>query len=118
MNALIKLFTKKDWRPVKTINHPYRVFNTITKDTVSDGHTLTYYLYENQFGDRKIDAVDSQHGDLNVNSLDKKEYVFRSSDYRETIKPWLDGAYDPEIPNYYSIEHKDMLDTLRGRKAK
>lgn len=112
-----KLFTKKDWRLVKQIDQKYRVFNSLTKKTISDGHVLTYYLFENQFGDRKFDLVDSQKGDLNVNALPDDDYAFRCDVYMKQVHGWLKGGYDPEIPNYYSVEHKNFLDTLRGRQA-
>lgn len=111
-----RLFTKKDWRLVKKLEQRYRVVNSITGDTMSDNHSIVYYLFENQFGDRKFDVVDSQKGDLKVSSLQADDYAFRCELYLETVHGWLKGGYDPEIPNYYSVEHKNLLDTLRGRK--
>jgi len=117
-NFLERIFTKKDWRLVKRLDQKYRVVNSITSNIMSDNHVLTYYLFENQFGDRKFDLVDSEKGDLKVKSLEDDDYALRSDTYRETVHGWLKGGYDPEIPNYYSVEHKNLLDTLRGRKAK
>jgi len=111
-----RLLTKKDWRLVKTVTSGYHITNNLTKAKIKEGCELTYYLFENQFGDRKFDVADSEQGDLKVSTLDDNDYVFRCKDYRDTIKPWVAGGYNPEIPNYYSVEHKDLLDTLRGRK--
>ncbi len=112
-----KLFTKRDWRLVKVIEAKYLIRCDITDRVTSDGHILTYYLFENQFGERKFDLVDSRNGDLTVSRLQDNDFAFRSQTYRETVHGWLQGGYDPEIPNYYSVEHKNFLDTLRGRKA-
>lgn len=112
-----KLFAKKDWRLVKKLDQKYRVFNTVTKDTISDGHVLTFYLFENQFGDRRIELVDSQKGELNIHALKDDDYAFRCDLYRDRVYGWVNGGYDADIPNYYSVEHKTFLDTLRNRKA-
>lgn len=111
-----RLFTKKDWRLVKKLEAKYAIRNDITLKVTSRGHVLTYYLFENQFGDRKFDLVDSEKGDLRVESLKSDDFAFRSDMYRKQVHSWLKGGYDPEIPNYYSVEHKNLLDTLRGRK--
>jgi len=112
-----KLFAKKDWRLVKVLEQKYRVVNSITGNTISDDHSLTYYLFENQFGDRKFDLVDSVKGDLRVSSLEPDDYALRCDLYRDQIHGWMKGGYDVDIPNYYSVEHKNFLDTLRGRKG-
>ena len=111
-----RLFTKKDWRLVKVLEAKYAVRNDITQKVISSGHILTYYLFENQFGDRKFDLVDSEKGDLRVESLKPDDFAFRSDTYRKQVHGWVKGGYDPEIPNYYSVDHKNFLDTLRGRK--
>ena len=52
-----------------------------------------------------------------VYKLEDTDYALRNDTYRDKVYPWLKGGYNPDIPNYYSVEHKDFLDTLRGRKG-
>ena len=104
-----------DWRFVKQFDSPYHIKNT----TPLKKHILTYYLYENQYGDRKFDVIDSDaaRGDLKIKDLKKTDWVFRTKQYRETLRAWLDGAYDPQIPSYDSIKAKEFLDNLNGEKT-
>ena len=117
MNWFVRLFSRSDWRLVKTINANYNVTDTLTQQVEKTGCTLTYYLYENQFNKRIIDLIDSEKGDLDVNELQPDNWAFRNRIYRETIKPWMDGAFDPRIPSYESIKAKEFKDTLTGRKT-
>jgi len=118
MNWLTKYFEKPDWRLVKEIQSGYLFtqFHHLTpKDIVNEQEEeLTFYLYENQFGDRKFDAVDSRKGDINIKTASKDEWLFRCGDYRHTIRPWLDGSLNLDIPTYESIPRRDFKKVLEG----
>lgn len=113
MNWIIKLFEKADWRFVGQIKAPYHL-QTVPKIH----HTLTYYLYEDQNGNRKIDVIDSDsdRGDLNVKSLDKTDWVFRNKHYTGVIHPWLTGFRNPDFPTYESAPRHDFKRLLKGSK--
>lgn len=115
MNYFKKIFTKKDWRLCKKINDGYYIENKLTKEKVKDNCVLTYYLFENQFGARKIDVVDSEEGNLCVDTIKKDHYAFRNGIYRQTIHPWLKGLNDPKIPNYEGSKRKEFKDSLTGK---
>lgn len=110
-----------DWRLVKEIQAGYIAYRLDPHD--ADKHLgeskeeVTYYLYENQYGERKFDAVDSRDGDINVDSdAAKRTWTYRSQEYRYTIRPWLDGRLDPEIPTYESMPRRDFKRALDGKK--
>lgn len=115
MNFFKKMFTKKDWRLCKKINSGYEVQNSVTKTIIKERCTVTYYLFENQFGDRKIDVVDSEEGNIYADTLKKTHYAFRNVKYRETIHPWISGFNDPNIPNYEGSKRKEFKDSLTGK---
>jgi hypothetical protein len=77
---------------------------------------INYYLYENQDGERKFDVADSMRGDNDVKKLEKDDIVFRLKMYRQTVKPWLDGRLDPDIPTYESIPRRDFKRALTKKK--
>lgn len=93
-------------------------------------HQLTYYLYEDQFGNRKFDVIDSDRGDLDLEEIKKDAYgktglvipkddiLYRIKRYREKIRPWLDGRYDPDIPDYETIPKNDFQNRLAKKKIK
>lgn len=117
MNWLKRLFAKHDWRMVKQVDVGYIITNHVTgKQT--DGHVLSYYLYENQFGKRIFDLVDSEEGDLVVERMDKSHFAFRNEVYRNKIKPWIDGRLDPEVPSYSQVPKDDFQNALAGKKVK
>ncbi len=83
-----------------------------------NGCVLTYFLYENQFGERKFKLLDSEEGDLKVSSLSSDHWAYRNGDYRNKIRPWLDGRYDPDIPDYETIPKNDFHNRLAKKKVK
>lgn len=113
-----KFFTKRDWRLVKKVDEAYVIINKTSKRTEKDNCILSYYLYENQFHDRKFDVVDSEEGDLDLGRVPKSHWTFRSPTYREKIRPWLDGRLDPEIPTYEQVPKDDFQNALAGKKVK
>jgi len=115
MNWFRNFFAKRDRRLVKSVDARYRVTNTVTKEVEKTDCILTYYLYEDQFSNRKFDLVDSEDGDLDVDDMSQTHWAFRNKIYRDQIKPWIDGRRDPEIPTYESIKAKEMKDILTGR---
>jgi len=84
-------------------------------EEVKNKHNINYYLYENQHGDRKFDVADSMRGDRHIKKLAIDDIVFRLKIYRKTVKPWLDGQYNPEIPSHESIKAKEFKDRLAGK---
>ena len=120
MSWFSNFFEKKDWRLVKELQagfvHVQRDRKT-GKRAGETSHEVTYYLYENQFGKRKFDAVDSLHGDIDVDSHTAKDtWTFRSEVFRYTIRPWLDGRHDPDIQDYEQVEVNDFHRRLKGKK--
>jgi len=103
-----------DWRFVGQIEAPYHYKTTKPPQKYS----LTYYLYENQDGERKIDVIDSDsdRGDINVGSLRKTDWVFRSEEYRKIVHPWLGGFRNPDFPTYDKVKQRDMKRLLKGGK--
>ena len=126
MKILKKLFEKSDFRLVETIDVDYYVeykpghilWNAASPEMNRREYVYTYYLYEDQKGNRKIDVIDTQDGDLDLTKLSKDNFVFRNHIYRKRIRPWLDGAYDPEITDYKGVKRRDMLSALKGEKVK
>ena len=114
-----------DWRMVKLhaceyysqLKPLHPEYNHSDPNANKTDHEYTYYLYENQHGNRKIDVIDTQRGDLDIKDEAKDSFVFRNADYRTIIRPWLDGSYDPDIPSYESIKAKEFKDNLAGRKT-
>ncbi len=120
-NWLTRFFENPDWRLVKEIQSKYvhYQFRRETPDKRVNENTeeMTYYLYEDQNGNRKFDVVDSMLGDIDVNSEKaKKTYTFRSEEYRYTIRPWLDGRTDPGIPRWDKVKQHDFKRILDDKK--
>jgi len=105
---------KDEWRMCKQLDTTFISSDAYTR--VETKHNINYYLYENQFGERKFDIADSKRGDCEVKRLEKDDITFRLRLYRETVKPWLDGRTDPEIPSYESIPRKDFQRILTKKK--
>lgn len=122
MKWLSKLLRRRDpddWRMVKDlestfVNTVHKLVSETRVEPVETKHYINYYLFENQYGERKFDVADSLYGDQDVSKLDKNDIVFRLKIYRKTVKPWLDGQYNPDIPSYESIKPKEFLDNLAG----
>ena len=112
-----KLFTKRDWRRVATIEVPIIETNPIRIREEPKKGTLYYYLYENQFGERKYDVADTFRGDYDIDKLDEGDFIFRCEDYLKTVKPWLEGDYDPDITDYEGVKRREMLSALKGKKV-
>ena len=109
---------QSDPRLVKQIQSGY-VYTQFHPDTPKDivneqEEELTFYLYEDQFGNRKFDAVDSRKGDINIKTAAKNEWLFRCETYRHTVRPWLDGRANPDIPTYESVPRRDFKKVLEG----
>ena len=124
MSWLNKIFGEADdWRLVKihvtdyfsTLKPAHPDYNYSDPDDNKTDHEYSYYLYENQHGGRKIDVIDSLRGDLEMKTEDKRSFVFRNTEYRNIIRPWLDGQYNPEIPSHESIKAKEFKDNLAGK---
>ena len=98
------LFKKTNWKLVKiiklTVNHRNKSGN------------FYYRLYESNKGDRKM-----EYGcDLSsVNEEGAKDYAYRSPQYLEVIKRWLDGRSDPEILTYSQVVDEDVMNALKGK---
>ena len=128
MSVWIKIFgepaEKPDWRLCGQNDSRYYIQY---KDQITgierehkrqDGCVLTYFLYENQFGERKFKLLDSEEGDLEVSSLPRDHYAYRNKDYRDKIRPWLDGRYDPDFTAYETIPKDDFQNRLAKKKVK
>lgn len=121
MNWFTKYFEKADWRLVKEIqagyvHYEYHRLRPAERINESENE-MTYYLYEDQFGNRKFDVVDNRLGDIDINSKEaKNSWTFRSDEYRYTIRPWLDGRTDPDIPRHDKIPAHDYKRLLKGKK--
>ena len=121
MNWLTKLFEKADWRLVKEYQAQYVSYKFAPlepdKKIAEREEETTYYLYEDQNGNRKFDVVDSQAGDIDIKSnAAKKTWTFRSPEYRYTIRPWLDGRHNADIPSYEQVPIDDFKSVLKGKK--
>lgn len=115
---------KPDWRLCSQIDSKYFIKYTDRTTGIEKEHkrqnncVLTYFLYENQHGKRKFDLVDSEEGDLEVSTLPGDHWAYRNQNYRNKIRPWLDGRYDPEIPDYETIPKNDFQNRLAKKKIK
>ena len=109
MKWLSKLLRRRqpdDWRMVKDLestftNTTHQLVSETRIEAVKTKHHINYYLFENQYGERKFDVADSLYGDRDTSKLKK-------------VKPWLEGQYNPDIPSYESIKPKEFLDNLAG----
>ena len=114
MNWVTQLFTKSEWRMCKQLDTEF-----VSRDLITGAeseHWLNYYLYENQFGKRKIDVADSKRGDCKMSSLEADDIAFRLKMYRDTVKPWLDGRTDPDVPAYDQVPVNDFKRRLTKKK--
>ena len=103
---------KAEWRMCKQVKTVFVSHH----DSGDKEYNLSYYLHENQYGERKFDIVDSMHGDRDVKDLRKDDIAYRLKAYRETVKPWLDGRLNPEIPTYDQVPVDDFKTALKGKK--
>ena len=127
MNWFTEMFTpteKPDWRLCGQHDSRYyiqykdQITGVEKKHKRQDGCVLTYFLYENQFGERKFKLLDSEEGDLKVSSLPNDHYAYRNEDFRNKIRPWLDGRYDPDIGDYEKTPKDDFHNRLAKKKIK
>ena len=119
---LLRRRKPNDWRMVNDLESTYvstehRLVSNTRIEPVESKHNINYYLFEYQYGERKFDVACSKQGDRNVSKMKKDDIVFRLKIYRKTVKPWLDGQYNPQIPSYESIKSKEFLDNLAGEKT-
>ncbi len=112
MNWLPKMFTKKEWRMCATVELVVVEFHPLTKTKKKEG-ILYYYLYENQYGDRKFDVADTIRGDMKLNDIPKSDIVYRSEEYLTKVKPWIDGRKIPGVASYDKVHHHDLVRTLK-----
>lgn len=117
MNWFTSLFEKDDWRFVGEVVENYSTINTITKQKLGD-YTVTYYLYENQHGDRKFDVIDTDpgRGKLDVSVLPNNDWVFRCLEYTKTVYPWLNGFNNPDFPTYEKVPVYDFKRKLEKQQ--
>lgn len=94
--------------------HPRYNFNVATENETA--YTYTYYLYEDQDGNRRFEVIDTQDGDLNMEKEPKNSFVYRNREFRNKIRPWLDGRVDPDIPSYEQVPVDDFKVVLKGSK--
>lgn len=111
---------KAEWRMCKQldatfVNTSYRIVNNEAVP-IEKKHNINYYLYENQFGERKFDAADSMRGDIDITKTKKDDIAFRLRMYRQTVKPWLDGRTDPDVPAYDQVPVNDFQRRLTKKK--
>ena len=110
MNWFSTLFEKDEWRMCGTVETPIVKTEPILRDT-SKG-TLHYYLYENQNGERKFDVADTFRGDVDLEDVDKADIVYRSHEYLEKVKPWVDGRKITGVVAYDKVKHHDFKKRL------
>ena len=101
---------KRDWRLVSTFKFEVNWVNT-KGDSLGKKDTVFYYLKENGLGERK--CVHEGTGDISGKYMGEKRETLPL--YLESIRPWLAGRYDPDIPNYESIKAKEFKDALAGK---
>ena len=122
MNWWTKIFGEPaDWRLCKQLDAKYQItytdgYGLAEPKKTKRGCVITYFLYEDQDGNRKFDIVDSEKGDINIKTLKKTDYAYRCTLYRNTIRPWLSGRFDPEIPSYEQVPVDDFKAVLKGKK--
>lgn len=103
MNPFKRYRLRKDWRLVIIISAQYT-----TNGEVSG--KLYYYLYENGLGKRKYESKGNGTASTHQSRVTHPVYM-------EQVYPWIQGAYDPEIPSYESIKAKEFKDALKGKKT-
>ena len=108
---------KAEWRMCKQLGSTY-IHTTYDRQDgkTEDRININYYLYENQHGDRKFDVADSLNGDYKITSVLKDDIIFRLRMYRQTVKPWLDGRTDPDVPAYDQVPVNDFQRRLTKKK--
>jgi len=107
MNPFKRRRLKKDWRLVKTVEGHF-----VNGENEVSGRVY-YYLYENGLGERKVDHEGTGYCSGPYCRETRKQHRL----YLGRIRPWLDGAYDPEIPSYDTIKQKEFKDALKGSKT-
>lgn len=75
--------------------------------------TLWYYLSEDQYGKRKFDVADTFRGDVDLEKdISKTDIVYRSQEYLEKVKPWINGRKVTGIVAYDKVGHHDFKKRL------
>ena len=110
--------------PFKKVKKPdpdnYRLVKTVDttvswkgKDKRED--TICYYLYENPYGDRKIEYKHTDtHNIFPKGSNTPLEMCF----YLEKVYPWTQGSPTIDTPSYWDVartENKQCVDELYRR---
>jgi hypothetical protein len=101
----------RDWRLVSTLQAHV---NWVDNDGNSTGKDeIFYYLFENGLGKRKIkhEGAGKLAGEGGYEVRQRVTHPY----YLSEIRPWLEGRYDPDIPNYESIKVKEFKDNLAGK---
>lgn len=112
MGWFSKFFEKEDWRMVGQLECPIVRSNRII-DKEEKG-VLYYYLYENQFGDRRFDVADSFRGDLELDKIPDRDIVYRSEEYLTQVKSWLGGRKVTGITSYAKAPMHDLKNRLEN----
>lgn len=97
---------------VSTLKFEINWVNTKGED-LGKKDTVYYYLKENGFGKRK--CTHEGTGDISGDAYGSRNKRETLPLYLETIRPWLAGRYDPNIPSYESIKAKEFKDQLAGK---
>jgi len=98
------LFKKDDWRLVKTLTDDF----IMIKDESKKGK-MYYRLYESNKGKRKMEY----QSNLKIGNI--HDLAFRLDAYLDTIYPWLEGGYNPDIPKYDEIPEMNTAAALKGK---
>jgi len=106
-----KFFEKEDWRMCGTLEVP--IVRTSLRDEKETG-TLYYFLYENQFSDRRFDVADTFRGDMDLSEVAKTDIVYRSEEYMTKVKPWLGGRKVTGVTSYTKAPMHDFRNKLEN----
>lgn len=109
-----KLFSDPEVKLVASIEANYKMIDRINK--TEKKCSVTYYLFEDEKGKRSMSATDSEEGEVDLDNVTSSSWVHRSEEYRNQIKPWLCGRYDPEIPSFSQVDIEDFKVALKGKK--
>ena len=109
-NPITRYKLRRDWRLVSTLQAHVNWVDQKGDSTSMD--EIFYYLFENGLGQRKVkhDGAGKCGGDGGYAKQQRTTHPY----YLGSIRPWLEGSYDPNIPNYESIKAKEFLDNLAG----
>lgn len=111
MRAFLKrIFGKKevdDWKLVKTL----KINSLMTSKKSPNGvQCWTYFhLHESKFGKRKYEFTSTYPSNFDP---DVKKGL---TEYHETVFPWVNGRYFPDIPRYQDMELINVQEKLSAQ---